>query len=115
MFEEKLPQFIEAPKQYRASRRRRSALLLAGVGLILLLTGRVAISNWVDLLWFQSLGYGAVFWKTFWLQAIAFLVFGGGHLPHPFRHIPDAPAFPPGGLAEIASHYHCGPAGLPVD
>jgi hypothetical protein len=30
--------------------------------------GRIALAYWVDLLWFASLGFGDVFWKTLGLQ-----------------------------------------------
>ena len=33
------------------------------------------MSYWVDLLWFQSLGFGNVYWKTIGLQAASFLLF----------------------------------------
>jgi uncharacterized membrane protein (UPF0182 family) len=35
------------------------------------------LSYWVDLLWFRSLGYGEVFWKTLGLQWGIFAAFGG--------------------------------------
>ncbi len=35
------------------------------------------MSYWVDLLWFQSLGYGEVFWKSLGLQIADFVVFAG--------------------------------------
>ena len=44
-------------------RRRRFIFLIAFVAIIVL-ASRTAISYWVDLLWFHSLGYGQVFWKT---------------------------------------------------
>ena len=37
---------------------------LVALVLVLLFASRTAISYWVDLLWFSSLGYGDVFWKT---------------------------------------------------
>jgi uncharacterized membrane protein (UPF0182 family) len=33
------------------------------------------LSYWVDLLWFQSLGFGDVYWKTMGLQVASFVVF----------------------------------------
>jgi hypothetical protein len=33
------------------------------------------LSYWVDLLWFQSLGFGSVYWKTLGLQVACFVVF----------------------------------------
>jgi uncharacterized membrane protein (UPF0182 family) len=41
------------------------------------LCGRIGLSYWVDLLWFQSLGYGEVFWKSLGLQIAAFAVSAG--------------------------------------
>jgi uncharacterized membrane protein (UPF0182 family) len=38
---------------------------------------RIELSYWVDLLWFQSLGFGSVYWKILGLQAASFLVFAG--------------------------------------
>ena len=77
MFKEERPRFIESSKSYKGEHRRRGFLLLALAVFILFIAGRVGISNWVDLLWFESLGYGSVFWKTFWLQTTTFLFFGG--------------------------------------
>jgi uncharacterized protein len=56
----------------RRLRRRLPLLFALAVGIFLLC--RTALSSWVDLLWFQSLGYGAVFWKTLELEAAAFLI-----------------------------------------
>ncbi|MGB7217912.1 MAG: UPF0182 family protein [Vicinamibacterales bacterium] len=41
----------------------------------LALGGRQTLSYYVDTLWFDSLGYSAVFWRTLNLQAAAFLFF----------------------------------------
>src|ERR1039457_6267154 len=38
---------------------------------------RAALSYWVDLLWFRSLGYGDVFWTTWRLQWGIFAAFAG--------------------------------------
>jgi len=53
-------------------RRRRTLILIAGLLFAVVILGRIALSNWVDLLWFRSLGYGSVFWTTIWLQVIVF-------------------------------------------
>jgi uncharacterized membrane protein (UPF0182 family) len=52
----------------RAPQRRLRWLILALVA-VLLLSGTTALSYYVDALWFDSLGYAAVFWKTLNLQA----------------------------------------------
>jgi uncharacterized membrane protein (UPF0182 family) len=52
------------------------ALLIAAVVLAaLLFAARTALSVWVDLLWFTSLGYADVFWRSFALQWGAFALF----------------------------------------
>jgi uncharacterized membrane protein (UPF0182 family) len=64
----------------------------------ILLTAK--LSNYVDLLWFRSLGYGNVFWKTLSLQwgvftafAVAtFLILYGSFLALKRSHLPDLPS-----------------------
>jgi uncharacterized membrane protein (UPF0182 family) len=64
-----MPETIEWPMHSQTSRPRRSGFLLLFVVLAVILFGsRAAISYWVDLLWFRSLGYGEIFWRTRWLQ-----------------------------------------------
>ncbi|HEY4008551.1 MAG TPA: UPF0182 family protein [Acidobacteriaceae bacterium] len=53
---------------------RRKLVVLAGLLFAAFILGRIALSNWVDLLWFRSLGYGPVFWTTIWLQLAIFVV-----------------------------------------
>jgi len=65
---------VKTQKPPRRGGRRSFALLAAGVFVVLLLS-RIALSYWVDLLWFQSLGYGQVLWKTLGLQAAVFTLF----------------------------------------
>jgi uncharacterized protein len=73
----KLPDFIGS-KQYRSSTwGRRGIFLLAALALGIFVCGRIGLSYWVDLLWFQSLGYGEVFWKSASLQIIYFVFFAG--------------------------------------
>jgi uncharacterized membrane protein (UPF0182 family) len=61
-------------KQPRRNGRIQLAVLFGFVAVILF-GGRSAVSNWVDLLWFTSLGYQEVFWKTRALQWGIFAVF----------------------------------------
>ena len=58
----------------RRPRRLGRFVLLALAGLILLSAG-TTLSYYVDALWFGSLGYGDVFWKSLDLQAMTFIVF----------------------------------------
>ena len=79
--------------------RRRVFFLIAVVAVILLF-GRTAISYWVDLLWFRSLGYGEVFWKTRGLEwgifagffASTFLILYGIFSALKHAHIDDLPS-----------------------
>ena len=56
--------------------KRRILFILVAVVAAILLGGKTALSYWVDLLWFGSLGYGDVFWKTFGLEWSIFAAFG---------------------------------------
>ena len=70
-----MPEYIDSPEFPSPRRMPRRLLLLAGLLLAALISARTAISSWVDLLWFRSLGYSAVFWKTLLLQAGIFAFF----------------------------------------
>src|SRR5438477_3151943 len=56
-------------------RRRRGLLLLAAAVFLVLLGGGTTLSYYVDALWFDSLGYVDVFWKTLRLQSEIFTIF----------------------------------------
>ena len=81
-------------------RRRRGRLLLLVILAAIVLGGRTALSYYVEALWFESLGYRDVFWKTLNLQAaiftffavVTFLALYGAFL-----------AFKPARLGELAS------------
>src|SRR6516162_6399915 len=67
---------IEWPQQQRRSPQFRRYLLLFLVlffGIIVF--GRAWLSYYVDALWFHSLGYGEVFWKTLSLRGTVFAAF----------------------------------------
>ena len=71
-----MPETINWPKFTPPRRRsRRGLFFLIAVVAVLLLGGRTALSYWVDLLWFNSLGYGDVFWKTRGLEWGIFTAF----------------------------------------
>jgi uncharacterized membrane protein (UPF0182 family) len=60
-----LPDSIDWPLPAKTARPRRFALLLLLAAIAVLVFGsRTALSYWVDLLWFRSLGYSEVFWKS---------------------------------------------------
>jgi hypothetical protein len=81
-----LPDTINWPKLTTPPRRRRGGLIfLIVIIAVIVLGSRTALSYWVDLLWFKSLGYGDVFWKARGLQwgifagfaALTFLILFG--------------------------------------
>src|SRR5579863_1584032 len=73
-----MPQHIDWPVGRPPSKRRRiAAVVLAAVILFILLGGSTAVSWWVNLLWFRSLGYGEVFLKTLRLEWGIFALFFG--------------------------------------
>src|SRR5262245_26832482 len=58
----------------RPPRRRGRIFVLAVLGILVLAAG-TALSFYVDALWFDSLGYSDVFWKTLRLQSAIFTGF----------------------------------------
>src|SRR6202167_1852473 len=86
------------PRTQRPRRRRRFLLILA-VFAGIFFGGRTALSSYVDLLWFRSLSYGDVFWKTLSLQwavfaafaAATFLILYGSFLALKRTHLSDLP------------------------
>ena len=98
---EKLPETIDWPLHRQPSRPRRGKfLLIIAVLAVIALASRAAIAYWVDLLWFGSLGYGEVFWKTLGLEwgvfaafaALTFLFLLGAFLALKRAHSADLPA-----------------------
>src|SRR5438876_6571383 len=94
-----MPESIDWPRMHPPRRRRRFLLILAVLGVILF-GGRTALSYYIDVLWFESLGYGEVFWKTLGLQwgiftafaAATFLILYGSFLALKQAHLPDLPS-----------------------
>ena len=67
---------IEWPKPAKPERRHNRKFILVLVLLaVVFLSSRTGLSYWVDLLWFNSLGYGNVFMRTLTLQWGAFAAF----------------------------------------
>lgn len=96
-----MPESIDWPPAHvaRGPRRRRRLLFILAALAVLFFGGRSALSNYVDLLWFGSLGYGDVFWKTLSLQwgvfaafaAATFLILYGVFLALKRAHLADLP------------------------
>ncbi|MGB0050457.1 MAG: UPF0182 family protein, partial [Terriglobales bacterium] len=97
-----MPESIEWPPTHRPMQppRRRRFLLIIVVLAVIFFGARTALSYYVDVLWFGSLGYGDVFWKTLSLQwgifafftAATFLVLYGSFLALKRAHLPDLPS-----------------------
>ncbi|HTZ59427.1 MAG TPA: UPF0182 family protein [Acidobacteriaceae bacterium] len=94
-----MPTSIDWPLKRPRPRRRRFLILLAAIAVIVL-GSRTALSYFVDLLWFRSLGYESVFSKTLLMQWIIFLVFSvatflilyGSFAALRRSHLPDLPS-----------------------
>ncbi|MGB9492138.1 MAG: UPF0182 family protein, partial [Terriglobales bacterium] len=91
-------EYIDLPRR-RPARRRRILIIIA-VFAAIVFGGRTALSYYVDVLWFASLGYAEVFWKTLSLQwgifaafaAATFLILYGSFLALKRAHLPDLPS-----------------------
>jgi uncharacterized membrane protein (UPF0182 family) len=87
------------PRMY-PPRRRRLFLLILAVFAAIFFGGRNALSYYVDVLWFKSLGYEDVFWKTLSLQwgvfaafaATTFVILYGSFLALKRIHLSDLPS-----------------------
>ncbi len=110
-----MPETINWPKLTSPQRRsRRGLFFLIAIVAVLLLGSRTALSYWVDLLWFKSLGYGDVFWKARGLEwgifaaffALTFLILLGT-----FSALKHAHA---GRFAQRSHPYHRRPGGESV-
>src|SRR6202521_2995386 len=91
-------EFIDWPRTQPPPRRRRFFLILVVLAGIVF-GSRTALSYYVDVLWFRSLGYEDVFLKTLRLQwevftvfaAATFLIVYGSFLALKRAHLPDLP------------------------
>ena len=63
------------PPPPRRPQRRGGRLLVLAVLAAIVLGGGTALSYYVEALWFDSLGYSAVFWKTLNVQGATFIGF----------------------------------------
>lgn len=71
-----MPEWIDWPRQATPRRRQnRGLLILIAIVALVFLGSRTAVSYWVNLLWFRSLGYGNVFVKMLGLQWAIFAFF----------------------------------------
>jgi uncharacterized membrane protein (UPF0182 family) len=71
-----MPESIDWPPTRTARpRSRRRIYLTLAILAVIFFGGRAVLSNCVDVLWFSSLSYGDVFWRTLSLQWGVFAVF----------------------------------------
>src|SRR5580698_8080625 len=70
-----MPETIYLPPRHEPRGPRRVFLFFLALLAILVVAGRTTISWWVDLLWFHSLGYESVFWKSWTLEWGTFAAF----------------------------------------
>ena len=95
-----MPESIDWPRMQTPRGRRRFLLLVLAVLAAIFFGGRTALSYYVDVLWFGSLGYRDVLWKTLSLQwgifaafaAATFLILFGSFLALKRAHLPDLPS-----------------------
>src|SRR5712672_243906 len=94
-----MPESIDWPRMRPTRGRRRFLFLILAVLAVIVIGGRTALSYYVDVLWFESLGYRDVFWKTLGLQwgifaafaAATFLILYGSFLALKRAHMRDLP------------------------
>jgi uncharacterized membrane protein (UPF0182 family) len=92
---------IDWPRKSEPTRPRRNFfLILLALILVIFFSARTAVTIWVDLLWFRSLGYEGVFWKTLGLEwgafggfaVVTFLILYGTFLALRRAHAGDLPS-----------------------
>ena len=69
------PQGRLEPRGPRSPRLGRKLIVFLIVIAAILFAAKTALSYWVDLLWFRSLGYGDVFWTTWRIEWGVFALF----------------------------------------
>ena len=95
-----MPESVEWPRMHAPRRHRRFFFLILAALTVIVLGGRAALSYYVDVLWFDSVGYADVFWKTLGLQwgifaafaAATFLILYGSFLALKRAHLPNLPS-----------------------
>ena len=105
-----MPESIDWPRTHPPRHRRRFLLILAVLAGIVF-GGRTALSYYVDVLWFGSLGYGDVFWKTLSLAVGNLRGFCSGHISHSVRIVPGSEAGASPRFAERSHDFHRRTAG----
>ena len=111
-----MPQSIDWPPPRSGRPRRRRFLVILVVLAVIFFAGRAALSYYLDLLWFGSLGYAQVFWKTLSLQWEIFAAVRCGHISYSLRIVPGSEAGASPRFAEGHTIFIGGqPVKLPVE
>src|SRR5205823_11124780 len=95
-----MPESIDSPRTNPPKRRRPRFFLMITILAVIFVCSWTSLSYYVDVLWFGSLGYEDVFWKTVRLQsgiftafaAATFLILYGSFLALKRAHLPDLPS-----------------------
>jgi uncharacterized protein len=95
-----MPTTIDWPPKNAPRSRRFRFFLILGAIFVVIIAGRSALSYFVDLLWFRSLGYGHIFSTTLVLEgtifvlfaATTFLILYGSFVALKRMHLPDLPS-----------------------
>ncbi len=103
-----MPESIDWPPTHRPMQppRRRRFLLIFVVLAVIFFGARTALSYYVDVLWFGSLGYGDVFWKTLSLQWGIFAFFTAATFLDSVWIVPGAEAGASSRFAEWPHDFH---------
>jgi hypothetical protein len=97
--EQEMPETIDWPMHSKSRSLKFLVYLLLAAVIVIFVSARTAISYWVDLLWFGSLGLASVFWKTFDLEwgtfaafaVLTFLILFAAFLALRHSHATDLP------------------------
>ena len=86
-----MPETIDWPMSSRPRSLQLLVYLFFAVIILIFIGGRTVISYWVDLLWFSSLGFASVFWKTLQPRVGNLRCLRCAHLSDPLRGVPRPP------------------------
>jgi uncharacterized membrane protein (UPF0182 family) len=97
-----MPDTIDWPlrdKPRGGTQPRRGILIVIAILVVMLFAARTSLGWWVELLWFRSLGYGSVFFKSWGLEwgtfaafaGLTFLILYGSFLALKHAHAADLP------------------------
>ena len=99
-----MPESIDWPRMHPTRRRRFLLILVVLAGIVF--GGRTALSYYMDVLWFESLGYRDVFWKTLGLQWGIFTAFAAATFLILYGIVSDSEASASARSAERSYRFH---------